>query len=658
MKYDIFLVTFKKSWDFPLKGYSVYMGCCETDIVLLVKKYLLRETIIDIEFEIQGGMLILKISIKSNRILAPIIILLLCLNSLLFIIEFNDFEVEAYNEPNIDTETSNRMNSRSPYIIDLNTTTSYPHHNITIYGKQASDQIGNSLVSGNINNDSFNDLIIGSWSAGGGPSAKGRVWVIYGNSTPSNITDLDAQVDIMIYGPEMGDNFGWSIATGDVNGDNIDDLIVGTPGGDGTSNSKDSSGEVFIFYGNNTPASLIVNPHGSANVKIFGIDEFDRIGRALACGDINGDGIDDIIIGAENAFGPGNARSNGGEVYVIYGSNSLPWSIDLQVMVPDITVYGADSNDFEGCAVSSADMNSDGIDDLIIGAQQAAGPGNLRSACGEVHIIYGNSSFPPAKTQDLQTVPADVTIYGDNPGDNAGSFLTIGDINGDSKDDIILSAIMGNGPGNIRSDCGEVHIVFNNATFPSLIDLAITTHVTIHGVEIDDKIGTSLSAGDFNGDNIDDIIIGAKDTDGPTNSRMDCGEAYIINGSSNLQSTIDLATSQSDFIILYGAESDDFAGRSVLLSNLNGDNKDDIIVAANGADGINNLIPETGEVYIILPKGKNLITNFIGLIEDNKTCYSKYKPYTFEVKVTHIKGLIYLNNISLSLDYQNENLQY
>ncbi|MCK5560012.1 MAG: FG-GAP repeat protein, partial [Thermoplasmata archaeon] len=401
-------------------------------------------------------------------------------------------------------------------------TTNYIHHNITINGIDRNDDTGSALGSGDLNGDFINDIIIAAPSAYGPNNSRdgcGEVHVIFGNSTPSPIIDLNSPSDIIFYGVEIYDHLGSAIAIGDVNSDGFDDLLLGVHGEDGIGNEKLMCGGIYIIYGNVSLPSIWDFATTPANVTIYGADVYDRIGETIAIGDINGDGIDDIITGITYGDGPSNNRPYCGEVYIIYGNASLPSIIDLAVFNTSnyTLIYGAETDDYLGKSVTAGDVNFDGYDDIIISGPRGDGVNNSISYCGEVHIFFGNSSSSLQSSIDLLLTSANVTIYGKYR-DCIGNEVTSGDLNGDNFDDIIISTTGGDGPYNNRTGCGEVYIIYGNTTFPSNISTS-EADVIIYGQDDFDGMSGGLETGDGNGDGYDDLVIGVPDAGGPNNWR-------------------------------------------------------------------------------------------------------------------------------------------
>ena len=273
--------------------------------------------------------------------------------------------------------------------------------------------------------------------------------------------------------------------------------------------------------------------------RLDGVARGDRSGWPVAsAGDVNGDGFDDVIIGAIYAD-PDRIRNGldrAGESYVVFGSDTgFPAALSLADLNGQngFRLTGVDDEDYSGRSVASAgDVNGDGFDDVIIGARSADPNGALQA--GESYVVYGSDAGFPA------TVPlADLNgqkgfvIAGTYPGGGSGvSVASAGDVNGDGFDDVIIGAVHAERNG--RDTAGESYVVFgSNSGFPamfSLADLNGQNGFVIAGVDVDDYSGFSVaSAGDVNGDGFDDVIIGAHG--GDPNGKTNAGESYVVYGS-------------------------------------------------------------------------------------------------------------------------------
>ena len=367
------------------------------------------------------------------------------------------------------------------------------------------------------------------------------------NAFAQKLIDLSVdRVERTIISRDGGDGLGGpnTMALGDFNDDGRADIVLGAPGGDGPNDRRLNSGEVRIIFGSASfdPESDIDDFPGP-DITIFGADPGDAYGSGVAAGDVNGDGFDDIIIGAPGGKGFNDSRTDVGEVIVIFGGPSLPPRIDLNQTDPDVIIYGTTQNTDFGGGIISFDFNADGLDDIIIANRLGGGLSNSRTNSGSVFVIFGQRDIPARFDINSTNFSEDVAIYGGDRGDQMGTSLDWGDINDDGIADLILGAPLADGPRDSRIDGGEVYAIYGRRDFPPTLDIGTTTgDVTVFGANPEDQLGYSVGAGDVNGDGIADLVAGAPFADGPEDLRGFSGEVIVIYGRSFVPSVYDIST--------------------------------------------------------------------------------------------------------------------
>ncbi len=423
---------------------------------------------------------------------------------------------------------------------------------------------------------------------------------------------LSAEQGFIIRGDAEGDEAGFSVSSaGDVNGDGFADLIVGAPWGD--------AGAAYVVFGTAGDLGATIDLGGLSAEQGFiirGDAAGDNAGFSVSsAGDVNGDGYDDLIVGAP---GGNDGGANAGAAYVVFGKAFGLGAIDLDNLPADdgFIIRGAAAHDWAGWSVSSAgDVNGDGYDDLIVGA-----PGGNDGAAnaGAAYVVFGRAggfgspedseNLAGRRVLDLKTLPEGegFVIRGDARGDKAGfSVSSAGDVNGDGFDDLIVGAPEGDDAG---KDAGEAYVVFGKASGFGTIDLGTLSPdegFVIWGDRLGDRAGRSVSsAGDVNGDGFDDLIVGA-----PL-SNASAGAAYVVFGTAGSfgeeaggRQVFDLTGLWSTWdntsrgFVIRGDAGGDRAGRSVSAAgDVNGDGFDDLIVGEPyGDDGGR----DAGEAYVV-----------------------------------------------------------
>ena len=393
------------------------------------------------------------------------------------------------------------------------------------------------------------------------------------------LADLDGTNGFRLDGVAAFDRSGRSVSgAGDFNGDGINDFVLGA---DGADTDGDNSGSSYVVFGQSSgfPAALALSSlDGSNGFRIDGAAAYDASGRSVSgAGDLNGDGFDDVVIGARYADPNG---SNSGSSYVVFGQSSgFPETIELASLDGNtgFRLDGVNAGDRSGIAVSGAgDVNGDGIDDVVIGATEAD-PNGLAS--GSSYVVFGRSSGFAA-TLNLASLDGNngFRIDGVAEVDRSGRHVSkAGDVNDDGFDDVLIS-----------TDAGSSYVVFGQSQSFSAV-VALSSLDGSNGFRLDrdvmasDPGGAISNAGDINGDGIDDLLLGAY---GASSNGSYSGSSYVVFGqTSDFPAAVALSSLDgSNGFRLDGAAQQDLSGGAVSAAgDVNADGIDDLLIGAVGA---------------------------------------------------------------------------
>ncbi len=320
-----------------------------------------------------------------------------------------------------------------------------------------------------------------------------------GVRSPVPVDLLYTTASATLEGEAASNAFGYSVSdAGDVNGDGYDDVIVGA---NGTFDGHVQTGRAYVYLGSASGFST------AADTTLPALDSWCRFGGSVSgAGDVNGDGYDDVIVGARGY------SSNAGRVYVYLGSASGVSN------APATTLTGEDAHDYFGGSVSAAgDLNGDGYDDVIVGADRHGG------STGRAYVYLGSTDGT------LETV--DRVLDGESSADHFGASVSAaGDVNDDGYADVIVGAY------GYDASVGRAYVYLGSPDGTAAAAVA-----TLDGETGSMDFGAAVSdAGDVDGDGYDDVIIGA------WGAGIYPGRAYIYSGSSGGISSGPDATLEGD----------------------------------------------------------------------------------------------------------------
>ncbi|MBN1956286.1 MAG: FG-GAP repeat protein [Anaerolineae bacterium] len=419
-----------------------------------------------------------------------------------------------------------------------------------VEGDQENCGFGTSTgLAGDVNGDGYSDIVVGSPRSNEGEDNEGMAYAFYGSTD-----GLQETANWTAEGDQDGAMMGAAVGTaGDVNGDGYADVIVGLPYYD---NGQEDEGAAVVYHGSawglNTTADWMVE--GDQAWAYMGLS----VGSA---GDVNGDGYGDVVVGAD---GYTDAYGDEGAAFVYHGSAS-----GLSLTADWIGLGGQVAAAYGHSVATAGDVNGDGYGDVVVGAPGFDG-GQLNE--GAAFVYYGSAAGLSAIYDWMADGGQEGSLYGSVVG-------SAGDPNNDGYSEVIVGA-----PGydNDDVDAGAAFGYWGSAA-----GLSTTRDWTVEGDQDGARLGAALgNAGDVNGDNYSDLVVGAPYYD---DTYTDAGAVFIYRGWPGGIGIVPAWTAK-------GSQHSAHFGAAVTgLGDVNGDHYADTAVAAPGYDGTG---PDRGRVYV------------------------------------------------------------
>ena len=371
-----------------------------------------------------------------------------------------------------------------------------------LYGSE-DEEAGKRLSGGlDINGDGEVDLLVSAHRAN--PSKRGAAHILYGPIEGDLVLATDA--DVSFTGGFNFDRFGDGVwLTEDVSGDGLNDMVMSAPYGESGGSSGGANGTVYVVAGPSPGSGFVGDIDNSFSWAVHGSYDGEQLGRAIAFGDYDGDGVDDLVMGSPKAL---NGADEVGGVYVMYGGVG---DGTYDIGDADVVMYGEAIRDLAGDAVANAgDLDNDGVEDFLVGAPDADGGG---ISSGSVYGLLGGS--PSGLLGD-----STIVLTGSRSGDRAGEAIDSGDFNGDDDTDLLIGGTLG-------GDFDEGMTVLVLGPVSGTVDLANADGL-LRGEDVYDKAGASVDfAGDLSesGDGLDDIAVGAPNN---VTAGLDAGAVYLV----------------------------------------------------------------------------------------------------------------------------------
>ena len=381
---------------------------------------------------------------------------------------------------------------------------------------------------------------------------------------------------------ERADSYaGYSVSSaGDVDGDGFGDLVIGA--------AHDSqvallAGKVYLVLGDAAGWSMD-SSLTAADASFLGEAYHDQAGICVAgAGDLDGDGHADLLIGAR---GNGEAASNAGQIYVVFGGAG-GWIADMPLGSADASFLGEDVDDTAGYSVAGVgDVDGDGFDDALLSGHLSDENG---SNAGQAYLVLGRAT---GWSMDTSLAAADASFIGEAADDMAGVVVAgAGDVDADGHQDMLIGATYND---EVGTDAGQAYLVLGGPSGWALDTPLAAVDASFVGESAEDRAASAVaSAGDADGDGYDDILVGARGND---DAGADAGKVYLLlGGPGSWAMDTSLAAADASFL---GEAAGDLIGSQIAGGgDVNADGHDDFVMGTWSND---EAASQAGQVWLIL----------------------------------------------------------
>ncbi len=349
----------------------------------------------------------------------------------------------------------------------------------TITQQTVGDDLGTGLATGDINGDGFADLIAGAPDRNAGAGAQqGAVYVFHSGGASGISATTAASADRIIAGTAAGDRFGWSLATGDINGDGFADLVAGAIGRN--AGAGVNQGVVFVFHSTGT-GGVTQTSASDSTVAMSGEASGDYFGSAVALADVNGDGFADIA--ATSPFW--DAAFFNGAVYLFHSGGSGGVAATSAGGADTRVAQSGGSSEYLGYSLAVGDVNGDGFADVLAGSP--FDDGGVGSNQGSVHVFHsrGSTGITSGAPETANTI-----IFGDATNHEMAHVIAVADINGDGFLDLIAGAPLINAGAGAGQ--GVSYVFHSSGVSGVTVSAAASASTRITGQSADNELGRSV----------------------------------------------------------------------------------------------------------------------------------------------------------------------